>query len=85
MTNINQISIVVMRRTTIAILRRPKRPGSRASALHGGAEGLQQFVIEQKHDSRASGVTLKNVAVECGNDLVGEFSPRVDFFLTRSS
>lgn len=73
-----------MRRTTIAILRRPKRPGSHASALRGGAEGPQQFVIEQKHTMLAHRA-LKNVAKECGSDLVGEFSPRVDFFVARSS
>ena len=85
MTGTSQTPIFVMRRTTIAILRRLRRPDSHASALRGGTEGPQQFVIKQKHDSCASGVTSKNVAEECGSGVVCEFSPRVGFFVTRSS
>lgn len=50
-----------------------------------GAEGLQQFVIVQKHDPHGPGVGSSNAADDYWSGSVGEFSPRLNFLVTRRS
>lgn len=51
MSGASKNSIFVMQHTRIARLRRLRGAGSHASAIRCGTKGLQQFVIERKHDS----------------------------------
>lgn len=66
MPDASKTLIFVMRRTSIAILRRLSSAASHASAIHCGTNGLQQFVIEQKHYSRGQGLGSISAVNECG-------------------